>query len=149
MKLKKTVLALVAVSAMSMGIAGATGIGYVNMGDVYQTYPKMANYEKQLQAIDAKYNPQFQKALEEAKKQSTQQAQEDYYNKNVAPISAQAQADAAKVMAPFYKEVSDRAEQVRVVKSLDVVLTTPAAIITKPADSQVVDITKDVLTLMK
>ena len=149
MKLKKAVLALVALSAMSISIVGAAGIGLVNMGEIYQTYPKMSTYEKKAQEIENKYNPQIQKALDEAKKQTTEQAQQDYFNKNVVPINTKAQEELGKAMEPFYNEVAQRAEQVRVVKNLDVVLTTPAAIVTNPADSALVDITKDVLTLMK
>lgn len=149
MNLKKSFLALVAVSAMGVGLVGATNIGLVNVEQVAQANPQIKTYDSQVQAVAAKYNPQIEKAMANVNKQTTDAQKQAVYNQQVLPLRQQEQTEINAIITPLYKDIATKTEQVRVAKKLDIVLSNPNTIVATAKDSQVVDITADVLNLMK
>ena len=149
MNLKKSILALVAVSAMGVGLVSAANIGLVNVEQVAQANPQIKTYDSQVQAVAAKYNPQIEKAMANVNKQTTDAQKQAVYDQQVLPLRQQEQTEINAIITQLYKDIATKTEQVRVAKKLDIVLSNPNTIVATSKDSQVVDVTADVLNLMK
>ncbi len=150
MNIKKSVLVLAAVGVMSLGsIAEAAGIGVVNMNTLLSVYPEIGVAEMKIKKIESEYGPKVNAEIAKIEKMTDRKAQEDAYTKKVLPLEKKAQEEINKIMDPIVDAIVAKVEQVRVQKKLDVVLSSPNALVTTDKSSTIEDITPEVAPLVK
>ncbi len=150
MNIKKSVLVLAAVGVMSLGsIAEAAGIGVVNMNALLSVYPEIGVAEMKIKKIESEYGPKVNAEIAKIEKMTDRKAQEDAYTKKVLPLEKKAQEEVNKIMDPIVDAIVAKVEQVRVQKKLDVVLSSPNALVTTDKSSTIEDITPEVAPLVK
>ena len=119
MNLKKKVMSLAVIGAMS-AVAVASA---ANIGKI----------EKEYNAINK---------LEESKREAA-------FNEKVVPLNQQAQSEINKIINPMMTDIAGRIDTIRKGKSIDVVVDNPYAVISADANSQVINITNDVIATLK
>ena len=134
MKLTKklTTLAIVGAISATTAVASAANIGLVQMSQVVNSYPGYGALDMKMQQVDAQYRPQIEKKMQEIDKIKDQ---------------AQAEAEFNKSVAPLLQKEND--EAVRVEKKMDVVLDDPYTIRAADANSNVENITDEVIKRLK
>lgn len=149
MNLKKKVMSLAVIGAMSaVAVASAANIGFVNINQVVSSYPGYGAIELQIQAVEKNYKPKIEKEynainkLEESKREAA-------FNEKVVPLNQQAQSEINKIINPMMTDIVGRIDTIRKGKSIDVVVDNPYAVISADANSQVINITNDVIATLK
>ena len=149
MNLKKKVMLLDAVSAMAVSsVAGAAGIGLVNMAQAIHNYPGYGALELKMKQVDAKYQPQYEKQMAAVQKLADagdKTGAKAQYDSKVAPIMKQYEGEITTLQTPMMKDIFDRVEAIRVQKGLDVVLSSPQAILAAPQGTKIENVTKDLV----
>lgn len=149
MNLKKSVLALVAVSAMGVGMSSAMDIGMVDMNAVMAAYPNVQQYVQKENAIRDQYAPKVQKAMEAVQAQQDKAKQEQLFKDTVLPLEQQAGQALEAVWGDVLKDVHNKIEKVRMEKKLPIVISNPAAVLATEPDTNGVNITPDVVKLVQ
>ena len=136
MKLTKklTTLAIVGAISATTAVASAANIGLVQMSQVVNSYPGYGALDMKMQQVDAQYRPQIEKKMQEIDKIKDQ---------------AQAEAELNKIAQPMMQNIHNAIESVRVEKKMDVVLDDPYTIRAADANSNVENITDEVIKRLK
>lgn len=145
-------IAVMTALAGVFGLAGvsANGVGYVNLDMATKNHPQIQAYNNQVNAVVNKYAPQIQKEVAEAQKITNQAQQQAFINREIVPLQNQQQQEVARVVLPLFQSVGNAAEQVRAKRGLTVVVSaTDAVLAIDPKDNNVIDITADVIALLK
>ena len=143
MKLTKklTTLAIVGAISATTAVASAANIGLVQMSQVVNSYPGYGALDMKMQQVDAQYRPQIEKKMQEIDKIKDQAQAEAEFNKSVAPLN--------KIAQPMMQNIHNAIESVRVEKKMDVVLDDPYTIRAADANSNVENITDEVIKRLK
>lgn len=144
---------LAAVSAVAVSsVAGAAGIGLVNMAQAIHNYPGYGALELKMKQVDAQYQPQYEKQMEAVQKLADagdKTAAKSAYDSKVAPIMKKYENEITTLQTPMMKDIFDRVEAVRQAKGLDIVLSSPQAILAAPTGTQIENVTNDVINGFK
>ena len=134
MKLTKklTTLAIVGAISATTAVASAANIGLVQMSQVVNSYPGYGALDMKMQQVDAQYRPQIEKKMQEIDKIKDQ---------------AQAEAEFNKSVAPLLQKENDEVNKIE--KKMDVVLDDPYTIRAADANSNVENITDEVIKRLK
>ena len=130
-------IAVMTALAGIFGLAGvsANGVGYVNLDMATKNHPQIQAYNNQ---------------VAEAQKITNQAQQQAFINREIVPLQNQQQQEVARVVLPLFQSVGNAAEQVRAKRGLTVVVSaTDAVLAIDPKDNNVIDITADVIALLK
>lgn len=152
MKLKKSLLALAAVAAMSISAVGAASVGTVNIAAVYNSYPDIQSLRQKVQIIEQKYQPQFAQVEQKIRATEGDEAKKDLINKEYAPLQKKANDEVLKIMGPVENDIEAKLGQIRVDKKLDIIVLYPPEpnnIILDPQTVQVVDLTNELIAAIK
>ena len=152
MKLKKSLLALAAVAAMSISAVGAASVGTVNIAAVYNSYPDIQSLRQKVQIIEQKYQPQFAQVEQKIRATEGDEAKKNLINKEYAPLQKKANDEVIKIMGPVEKDIEAKLGQIRVDKKLDIIVLYPPEpnnIILDPQTVQVVDLTNELIAAIK
>lgn len=150
MNLREKVMTLAIAGTMGVtALAGATNIGVVNISQVVQAYPGYGALEMQAKKVEAEYTPQIQKEMNKIQKMNDKEQQQSAYNANVVPLVEKANAAENKIFDGMLTTISNKINVIREQKKLDIVVDDPRVIVSAPQDSQVVDITNDVVNAVK
>lgn len=152
MKLKKSLLALAAVAAMSISAVGAASVGTVNIAAVYNSYPDIQSLRQKVQIIEQKYQPQFAQVEQKIRATEGDEAKKDLINKEYAPLQKKANDEVIKIMGPVENDIEAKLGQIRVDKKLDIIVLYPPEpnnIILDPQTVQVVDLTNELIAAIK
>ena len=147
MKLTKklTTLAIVGAISATTAVASAANIGLVQMSQVVNSYPGYGALDMKMQQVDAQYRPQIEKKMQEIDKIKDQAQAEAEFNKSVAPLLQKENDEVNKIAQPMMQNI----ESVRVEKKMDVVLDDPYTIRAADANSNVENITDEVIKRLK
>ena len=147
MKLTKklTTLAIVGAISATTAVASAANICLVQMSQVVNSYPGYGALDMKMQQVDAQYRPQIEKKMQEIDKIKDQAQAEAEFNKSVAPLLQKENDEVNKIAQPIHNAI----ESVRVEKKMDVVLDDPYTIRAADANSNVENITDEVIKRLK
>lgn len=149
MNLKKKVITLAAVSAMSaVSLASAANIGLVNMNQVVSAYPGYGAIDLKIKAVYNNYGPKIQKE-EEAISKLDKSKQEAAFNEKVVPLNKKANDEINTLINPMLTDIAGRVNNIRKAKGLDVVLDNPATLVSADDNSKIENITNDVIATFK
>lgn len=151
MKLTKklTTLAIVGAISATTAVASAANIGLVQMSQVVNSYPGYGALDMKMQQVDAQYRPQIEKKMQEIDKIKDQAQAEAEFNKSVAPLLQKENDEVNKIAQPMMQNIHNAIESVRVEKKMDVVLDDPYTIRAADANSNVENITDEVIKRLK
>ena len=151
MKLTKklTTLAIVGAISATTAVASAANIGLVQMSQVVNSYPGYGALDMKMQQVDAQYRPQIEKKMQEIEKIQDQTQAEAEFNKSVAPLLQKENDEVNKIAQPMMQNIHNAIEAVRVEKKMDVVLDDPYTIRAADANSNVENITDEVIKRLK
>lgn len=150
MNMKKSLLALAAVGVMSFGsVADAAGVGLVNINALYAAYPEIGVIEMQINKIKANYEPKIQAELQKIEKMKDQAAQKAAYEKNVMPLQQKGSEEVNKILAPVDEKILNAIEQVRAQEQLDIIVSSPNAVVTIAPNYANKDITPAVAKIVQ
>jgi len=151
MKLTKklTTLAIVGAISATTAVASAANIGLVQMSQVVNSYPGYGALDMKMQQVDAQYRPQIEKKMQEIDKIKDQAQAEAEFNKSVAPLLQKENDEVNKIAQPMMQNIHNAIESVRVEKKMDVVLDDPYTIRAADANSNVENITDEVIKRIK
>ncbi|MCF0154385.1 MAG: OmpH family outer membrane protein [Veillonella sp.] len=142
-KNKVAILSVLGTMAAS-AVVGASGIGIINMAEAIHNYPGYGAVELKMKAVDAEYQPKYEKEMQAIQKLNDPAQQQAQYNAKVAPMMQEYEDKIGKLQEPMMKDIFERVEAVRVQKGLDIVLATPQAIVA-PLQADLAVVTKDVI----
>lgn len=121
MKLKKSLLAFAAVTALGVSLASAATIGVVNVNTVAEKMPAFPAYQQGLKNLEAQYGPQLQMADKEFKAAKNDAAKEAV-QKKYAPVIQKLQEEEAKITKPLLDQVREAILRLEKEKKYDAIL---------------------------
>ncbi|MBD8975302.1 OmpH family outer membrane protein [Veillonella magna] len=150
MNLKKKIATLAVLGTVGVGaMASAANIGVINMSQVYNAYPGYGAINMQVEKVNAEYQPQLQKIAQKIQGLKDDAAKQAEYDKSYVPVAKKANAAIEKIVAPMEKDIQAKIDTVRAQKNLPLIVADPRMVVSTEPDSQGVDVTQDVVALLK